>query len=99
MLTLLSITLLVRKGKRFPESLLKATMMKLLSLASSLDVNNKQSCTEDSSWRRALVQAVIGTLLAGKLANWLSPGVSVIETLWNGLVSESQVKATSADLP
>jgi U3 small nucleolar RNA-associated protein 20 len=87
MLTLLSITLLVRKGKRFPESLLKPTMAKLLSLASSIDVNNKQPGTVDSTWRRALVQAVVGTLLAGKLVNWLSPGVSLIETLWNGLVS------------
>jgi len=77
----LSTLLLTRKGKRFPETLLKPTMLKLASLAIHLrDVR-------DGAWRRMFLSCVIGCLQAGKLTQWLSPGVNLIDTVWEGLVS------------
>lgn len=83
-LHILAVPLFTRKGKRFPEPLLKPTMLKLSSLLPTL----KQSDSEASrEWRKAFVQGVIGCLTAGKLGHWLSPGVMLIDGLWDGLVS------------
>lgn len=86
MLSLLSTILLTRKGKRYPESLLKPTMEKLRSLLPIVD--NYRNNLGDTSmvWRRRFVLCVVGTLQAGKLAQWLSPGVAMIDGLWAVLV-------------
>ena len=81
LLQVLSTVLLIRKGKRFPKSLLKPMMLKLVAFAPSLRDHN------DEHWRRSLVSFVVGCLQAGKLATWLSPGVSLIDGIWEGLVS------------
>jgi len=80
MLEVLSTILFVRRGKRFPESLLRPTMLQLAALAPLL------SNTDDAKWRRTFVSCVVGSLQAGKLAQWLSPGVNLIDTIWEALV-------------
>jgi U3 small nucleolar RNA-associated protein 20 len=82
--------LLVRKGKRYPESLLKPTMVKLQSILTEGHAKEQTY----RGWRRAWVMCVVGTLQSGKLAQWLSPGVKLIETLWSKLVSLERVAAT-----
>jgi U3 small nucleolar RNA-associated protein 20 len=68
---LLSTLLFIRKGKRYPESLLKPTMQKLVDLEIS----------------GAYLRVAIAALMASKLEQWLSPGVVLIEKIWKGLVS------------
>ena len=80
MLDLLSVTLFTRKGKRFPESQLRPTMLLLLDMAKT-----RLGSAEDGDL--ALVTAVVGCLQAGQLQHWLSPGVQLIDKLWTGLVS------------
>ncbi|OCF30821.1 U3 small nucleolar RNA-associated protein 20 [Kwoniella heveanensis BCC8398] len=92
-LHILSTILLTRKGKRFPEALLKPLMQKLQSLiphlSSDASVVSDGLSDEDRSvrdgWRSALVTCIVGCLQAGQLAHWLSPGVSLIEKLWEAL--------------
>jgi U3 small nucleolar RNA-associated protein 20 len=87
-LSLLSTTLLTRKGKRFAEVLLKSTMSKLLALVPRLHhIAGASDEVSAAAWRQQVVQAVVGCLIAGRLAHWLSPGVSLIEVLWNELVT------------
>ena len=81
-LRILSTSLFTRKGKRYPESLLKPTMLRLSSLFGSLNVKDGRE-----EWRESLLEAVVGVLMAGKLAQWLSPGVTMIEKLWDEIVS------------
>lgn len=87
MLLLLSTTLLTRKGKRFPENLLKPNMEKLKSLLPIISGLHRSVEEVEEGWKRNLVSCVVGTLQAGKLVQWLSPGVSLIDELWNQLVS------------
>ncbi|WVQ94326.1 hypothetical protein IAU59_001405 [Kwoniella sp. CBS 9459] len=92
-LNTLSTILLTRKGKRFPEPLLKPLMQKLQSLiphlTSEASLVQKGIPVEERSardgWRNALATCIIGSLQAGQLAHWLSPGVSLIEKLWDAL--------------
>lgn len=91
-LDVLSAFLYTRKGKRFPPTQLKPTMIKLQSLIPLLSDSAAPSSTlsdeaqaERSRWRQALVAAIVGSLYAGHLAEWLSPGVAIIEALWNAL--------------
>ena len=87
MLSLLSTLLLTRKGKRYPEALLKPTMDKLKNLLPVL-ANMPATLNEtEEGWKRNLVLCIVGSLQAGKLAQWLSPGVSLIDGLWTQLVS------------
>ena len=86
-LSVLSTILLVRKGKRYPESQLKPTMTKLQSLLPRLEEIKGSSEEADIEWRRSYVLCVMGSLQAGKLTQWLSPGVALIEGVWNRLVS------------
>ncbi|KAK4685447.1 U3 small nucleolar RNA-associated protein 20, partial [Tremellales sp. Uapishka_1] len=95
-LNVLSTILLVRKGKRFPEPLLKPTMLKLVALLPHLSLTtpaipmDEHEREHKQSWRRALTACVAGTLQAGHLAEWLSPGVTLIEGLWQRMdVKES----------
>lgn len=81
-LRLLSTALAVRKGKRYPESMIKPTMIKLMEAIPAM-----RDGSNDNAWHRWYMQAVIGSLIAGKLAQWLSPGVTLIEKLWDALVS------------
>lgn len=82
MLDILTAFLFTRRGKRFPSTQLKPAMLKLQSLVPEI----KASSGEDAStWRRAVVSSIVGTLNAGHLAEWLSPGVALIESLWNAL--------------
>jgi U3 small nucleolar RNA-associated protein 20 len=81
-LQLLAVPLFTRKGKRFPEPLVKTAMSKLLSLLPSLRISS-------SEWKKAFVQCVIGCLMAGKLVHWLSPGVALVDGLWDALVSQA----------
>jgi len=81
-LRLLATALGVRKGKRYPESMIKPTMIKLMEAIPAL-----RDPLNDKAWHRWYMQAVIGSLVAGKLAQWLSPGVALIEKLWDALVS------------
>ncbi|KAL7419756.1 U3 snoRNP protein [Cryptotrichosporon argae] len=74
LLDVLSTFLLVRKGKRFSQPLVKPIMVKMQALIPLA------TGEED---RRALTTCIIGALQAGHLAEWLSPGVSLIESLWN----------------
>ncbi|ORY25251.1 hypothetical protein BCR39DRAFT_485643 [Naematelia encephala] len=75
-LKLLSTLLLTRKGKRFPEALLKPTMVTLGSLVKHFTKDT------DEEWKHALIECFVGSLQAGKLAQWLSPGVLLIDALW-----------------
>ncbi|WWC59942.1 uncharacterized protein I303_102505 [Kwoniella dejecticola CBS 10117] len=92
-LTVLSTFLLTRKGKRFPEPLIKPLMQRLQSLLpflnsdASLSPANLSAVEKESrdAWRKALIACVIGCLQAGQLQHWLSPGVGLIESLWTSL--------------
>ncbi|WRT65418.1 uncharacterized protein IL334_002361 [Kwoniella shivajii] len=89
----LSTFLFTRKGKRFPESLLKPLMQRLQAfvphLSSDASVTQNALTEEEreirNSWRQALVGCVVGCLQAGQLQHWLSPGVGLIDNLWNKL--------------
>jgi U3 small nucleolar RNA-associated protein 20 len=83
MLSILSTVLLIRKGKRYPESLLKPTMVKLQNMLPVLGASKET----DLAWRKEFVLCVMGSLQAGKLSQWLSPGVALIDGLWALLVS------------
>jgi len=85
-MSVLSTILLVRKGKRYPESQLKPTMVKLQSLLPRLEEIKGSPEEQHVEWRKHYVLCVMGTLQAGKLAQWLSPGVALIEGVWNRLV-------------
>ena len=99
LLNLLSCMLFTRKGKRFPEMLLKQTMQKLIEMMSLLATSPDPSQTPSDSdttmpsapWRQAISQAVIGCLIAGRLAQWLSPGVALIERFWDAAVSQNHL--------
>lgn len=93
-LDVLSTFLFTRKGKRFPEATLKPLMQKLLSvmpkLATDAAVNedmDKGEAELKEQWRKAFVVCIVGSLQAGQLAQWLSPGVTLIDNLWQKLVS------------
>jgi U3 small nucleolar RNA-associated protein 20 len=86
-MSVLSTILLVRKGKRYPESQLKPTMVKLQGLLPRLEEIKGSSEAQDVEWRKHYVLCIMGSLQAGKLAQWLSPGVALIEGVWNRLVS------------
>ncbi|WWC87549.1 uncharacterized protein L201_002439 [Kwoniella dendrophila CBS 6074] len=90
-LRVLSTFLLTRKGKRFPEPVLRPLMQRLQALlphltldASLTDINltNEDRQIRDT-WRKASVACIVGCLQAGQLQHWLSPGVGLIEQLWN----------------
>ncbi|WVF66714.1 hypothetical protein IAT40_001456 [Kwoniella sp. CBS 6097] len=92
-LRMLSTILLTRKGKRFPEPLLKLLMQRLQSLVPHLTsdasvgpegISEEERTTRDG-WRNAFVTCTVGCLQAGQLAHWLSPGVSLIGKLWEAL--------------
>lgn len=80
-----STLLLARKGKRFPPDLLKPTMQTLLRLVKQLQSQ------DHAEYLQVLVLCVCGALCAGKLENWLSPGVALINELWSKLVSRVSV--------
>jgi U3 small nucleolar RNA-associated protein 20 len=86
MLSVLSTVLLVRKGKRYPEPLLKPTMIKLQNMLPILKSVKDSEMEADVVWRRNFVLCVMGSLQAGKLSHWLSPGVALIDGLWAILV-------------
>jgi len=86
-LSVLSTVLLVRKGKRYPEAQLKPTMGKLQALLPSLEQVKGRIAEDDIEWRRHYVLCVMGSLQAGKLTQWLSPGVALIDGVWTRLVS------------
>jgi hypothetical protein len=74
---------MVRKGKRYPESQLRETMIKLDKLVSAF-----VGSTEASD-RETYLNTVIGVLVAGKLSHWLSPGVTLIDHVWSAMVSST----------
>jgi U3 small nucleolar RNA-associated protein 20 len=78
-LAFISTLLMTRKGQRFPSAMLRGTMQKL-------NANVKALQGAEEQWKVAFVGCVVGSLLAGKLAEWLSPGVVLIEGVWNNLV-------------
>lgn len=88
-LRLLSTLLSVRKGKRFPEPLLRPTMLKLVEALPSF----RQATSE---WRRAMMEAVVGCLMAGKLQQWLSPGVTLIQHYWDAITIEEHFAFVNA---
>jgi U3 small nucleolar RNA-associated protein 20 len=98
LLSVLSTVLLVRKGKRYPEAQLKPTMIKLQGLLPHLEKIKASSTEEDIEWRRHFVLCTIGSLQAGKLTQWLSPGVALIEGTWNRLVCLPWKKRHLADV-
>lgn len=87
MLDILCAFLMTRKGKRFPAAQLKPTMIKLQGLIPQVKASVAKSSSEElaAKWRRAVVSAIVGSLNAGHLAEWLSPGVALIEALWSAL--------------
>ncbi|TXT11027.1 hypothetical protein VHUM_01778 [Vanrija humicola] len=87
MLDVLCAFIMTRKGKRFPAAQLKPTMVKLQGLIPQVKASVDKPSAEElaSKWRRAVVSAVVGSLNAGHLAEWLSPGVALIEALWSAL--------------
>jgi U3 small nucleolar RNA-associated protein 20 len=86
-LSILSTVLLVRKGKRYPEAQLKPTMVKLQAMLPLLEESRGNVGEQVIEWRKNYVLCVMGALQAGKLTQWLSPGVALIEGVWNRLVS------------
>lgn len=87
LLRLLSALLYTRKGKRYPENMLRPTMVKLMETFP----NFSEQGVAAPEWRRATLQAVVGSLTAGKLAQWLSPGVALIEKFWEAIVSYREI--------
>lgn len=91
-LEVLATFLFTRKGKRFPATELKPTMLKLQGLVAHIkdvaadaeDLADEERA-DRNRWRKALVACVVGTLNAGKLMQWLSPGVGLIDALWQAL--------------
>lgn len=91
-LDILGTFLFTRKGKRFPKEQIKPAILKLQALvahvkdvaADNTDLAEEQRA-ERNRWRKALVSGIVGALNAGKLAEWLSPGVGLIDTLWVAL--------------
>ncbi|WVO17934.1 hypothetical protein L204_105632 [Cryptococcus depauperatus] len=89
-LHVIAVFLFVRKGKQFPEALLKPVMQKFQTLTSLLvsdacltnEVLSESETASREEWRKALVTCVVGSLQAGQLQHWLSPGVGLIEDLW-----------------
>ena len=73
-----------REKTRHGSLVVKSCMLKMLDITSSLA---SESSDDDRDHRRAVVMSVVGCLYAGDLANWLSPGVQLIEALWSLLVS------------
>lgn len=71
--------LFTRKGKRYPDQLLKPTMQKLLDLSADLD-------NQEEAWNQGYLRVLVGVLMASKLEHWLSPGVMLIEKVWRSLV-------------
>lgn len=91
-LDILGTFLFTRKGKRFDRDQLKPAMLKLQSLVAHVndvaadDAALPEELREERNlWRKALVSCIVGTLNSGKLAEWLSPGVGLIDALWNAL--------------
>lgn len=91
-LDILGTFLFTRKGKRFPTPQIKPAMLKLQTLVAHIkDVAaddeglSEEQRAERSRWRKALVGCIVGTLNSGKLAEWLSPGVGLIDALWQAL--------------
>lgn len=97
MLSVLSTVLLVRKGKRFPEALLKPTMIRLQNMLPILGTINDSVTETDLAWRKEYVLCVMGSLQAAKLSQWLSPGVALIDGLWALLVSCSYKGSDGCD--
>ncbi|EIW69152.1 hypothetical protein TREMEDRAFT_71796 [Tremella mesenterica DSM 1558] len=85
LLELLSVLLFTRKGKRFPESHIRPAMLKLQALVQELPSMDGEINNTEIEWRRALVSVVVGCLEVGHLQQWLSPGVQLIEKLWDVL--------------
>lgn len=91
-LDVLATFLFTRKGKRFPSTELKPTMLKLQTLvahikdvAADSEALTEESRAERNRWRKALVACIVGSLNSGKLMQWLSPGVGLIDALWQAL--------------
>ena len=77
----LTATLLgVRKGQRLPTAANEKTttlqiyMLALQGLTSSI--------TSDPGFKREYLKALTGALVAGKVKDWLSPGISLIKATW-----------------
>ncbi|ODN80830.1 hypothetical protein L202_02973 [Cryptococcus amylolentus CBS 6039] len=88
----LSAFLFTRKGKRFPSPLLKPLMQRFVELIPKLtnEAVVKEDLVEEEketrgAFRKWLVSGVVGALQAGQLAQWLSPGVVLIDKLWQSL--------------
>jgi U3 small nucleolar RNA-associated protein 20 len=88
LLRLTSALLFTRKGKRFVDTQIKPTMTTLLGMADQLGAGQtKEGSKKD--WTDAYVEAVIASLMAGKLEHWLSPGVTLIDKACKELVSQT----------
>lgn len=82
---LLCTTLLVRKGKKVPENMLKPIM---LSASDMLDAELRSgSLGYPQRWSNEILKLFVGVFMASRLEQWLSPGVSLMEKIWKNLVS------------
>jgi U3 small nucleolar RNA-associated protein 20 len=81
----LSATLIgVRKGQRLPATINeKGTALQSYMLA----LQGLAPCLADSAegFRREYLKALTATLVAGKVKDWLSPGISLIKVTWGAL--------------
>lgn len=85
----------VRKGMRLPpaaageQSALQQYMYALVSLLPQL-------ATRDRPWRTEFLRLLTASLVAGKLGDWLSPGVKLIDAVWDALPIDEKFAWTAA---
>lgn len=72
----------VRKGQRVPTGLLTRYLTALDGYSPLL-----RQQADNGRWRKEYIRAVVAGLMGGKLTDWLSPGVKLIDGVWNALVS------------
>jgi hypothetical protein len=74
----------VRKGQRLPTTINdKATGLQLYMMALQGQSQNLASAPE--GFKREYLKTLTATLVAGKVKDWLSPGISLIKATWEAL--------------
>lgn len=89
MLRIASVLLGVRKGQRVPTGFVQRYLRALADNKLLERLKDMQTQEDDvaARWRTEYIRAIVAGLIAGKLADWLSPGVRLIDSLWVVLVS------------
>lgn len=84
----------VRKGMRLPPAVageLSALQQYMHALVPLL----AQLATQDRTWRIEYLRLLTASLVAGKLGDWLSPGVKLIDGVWEALPIDEKFSWTA----